>query len=409
MAIIGTLAGVRILTELLSPSVYGELALGLTIVTLINQVALAPITNGASRFYAPAVEHGTLGDYLRALRHLISKATVIIFLFGAAAISTLVIFGYFKWITLAIGSLIFAILSGYNSVLSAIQNSARQRSVVALHRGVDSWLRYGVAAGLIFFLGATSSVTMMGYLFSGLLILFSQYHFFKSRITVQISSISEYSTDIRREIWSFSRPFAIWGIFTWVRLVSDRWALGFFTTTEQVGSYAVLFQLGYYPMTVMAGVVMQIISPIFFQKVGDASEEKRNKHIFDLSRNFVVLFLGGTGILFLFVNYFHAQIFEVFVAKEYSTYSYLLPWILLASGIYAASQILVVNLMCHMNTKVMLLPTITTAVLGSLLNFIMAYYFEITGLVVSQMLFSMVYIVWMVILSINEKNKYKTV
>jgi O-antigen/teichoic acid export membrane protein len=45
--IAGSLVGVRILTGLMTSRQYGELALGMTIATLVNQVILGPLGNGA--------------------------------------------------------------------------------------------------------------------------------------------------------------------------------------------------------------------------------------------------------------------------------------------------------------------------------------------------------------------------
>ena len=49
-AVAGALIGVRVLTGILPPAQYGELALGLTIATLVNQVIMAPLTGGFFRF-----------------------------------------------------------------------------------------------------------------------------------------------------------------------------------------------------------------------------------------------------------------------------------------------------------------------------------------------------------------------
>ncbi|HNX69102.1 MAG TPA: hypothetical protein PKI45_06425, partial [Candidatus Omnitrophota bacterium] len=40
IAVMGSLLGVRILTGLMNPSVYGELALGLTVAVLIGQIIM---------------------------------------------------------------------------------------------------------------------------------------------------------------------------------------------------------------------------------------------------------------------------------------------------------------------------------------------------------------------------------
>src|SRR3989344_1784787 len=79
-AVVGSLFGVRLLTELLDPAAYGELALGMTVATLVNQTVLGPLSNGVTRFYAPAVEQGDLGGYLNAVRRLVISATGIIVL-----------------------------------------------------------------------------------------------------------------------------------------------------------------------------------------------------------------------------------------------------------------------------------------------------------------------------------------
>ncbi|MGB5196552.1 MAG: hypothetical protein WBN64_05740, partial [Candidatus Deferrimicrobium sp.] len=74
-AVAGGLFGVRLLTELMEPAAYGELALGMTVATLVNQTVLGPLSNGATRFYAPAAEAGDLTGYLAAVRRMVASAT----------------------------------------------------------------------------------------------------------------------------------------------------------------------------------------------------------------------------------------------------------------------------------------------------------------------------------------------
>ncbi len=140
MAVVGSLVGVRLLTELLNPAAYGELALGMTVATLVNQTVLGPLGAGVLRFYAPAVEQGDLDGYLKSVIRLVLSATGIIVLVILLTIAGLLITGRAVWIAIAIAAFVYAILSGYNSILSCIQNAARQRSIVALHQGMESGL-----------------------------------------------------------------------------------------------------------------------------------------------------------------------------------------------------------------------------------------------------------------------------
>lgn len=400
-AVIGALVGVRLLTELLDPAAYGELALGMTVATLVNQTILGPLGNGITRFYAPAVEQGDLGGYLNAVRRLVLSATGIMAFMALLIVVGLLIAGRMEWVTIAIAALIFALLSGYNSVLNGIQNAARQRSIVALHQGIEPWARFLTAAALMIWLGATSTIAMAGYGMGVILVLASQGAYFRKIVYKNVSKADE-EKSWREQIWKYSWPMSIFGIFTWAQLASDRWALEILATTQEVGLYAVLFQLGYYPMSMATAMAVQFLAPIFFQRAGDASHSRRNAEVHNLSWRLTGLALAVTGAVFLLSLLFHTQIFQVFVAKEYAPVSHLLPWVIFAGGVFAAGQIIALNLMSKMKTHAMMIPKIVTALLGVTFNLAGAYLFGIGGIVVAGMLFSVTYFIWMAALSKSE-------
>lgn len=400
MAVLGSLVGIRLLTELLDPVAYGELALGMTVSTLVNLTVFGPLGAGATRFYALALEQGGLGGYLDAVRRLVLSATGIIALMSLFVVIGLLVSGRTEWIAITAAALVFAILGGYNSILTGIQNAARQRSIVALHQGMESWVRFLVAAGLIWWLGTTSAVAMLGYAIGTILVLASQYVFFRK--IVHKNSIVASQRGWHEQILKYSWPFASWGIFYWAQSASDRWALELFATTQEVGWYAVLFQLGYYPVSMATGMALQFLAPIFYQRAGDASDNRRNANVHSLSWRLTGLALGATGATFLVALLFHTQIFYVFVAKEYAPMSHLLPWMVLAGGTFAAGQTIALNLMSQMKTHTMIAAKIITALLGVTFNFVGAYWYGITGIVIAGVLISVLYFAWMVILQINS-------
>lgn len=404
MAVVGSLVGVRLITGLLDPSEYGDLALGMTFAILINQIVFGPLSNGIIRFYAPSLEQGYLCEYLNAARRLLFNAIGISVLIFILTIIALWAINRNDWILIATSSIIFASLNGLNSVISGIQNAARQRSIVALHQGVESWARFLIAAVFLSCLGANSTVAMLGYAVGAALVLGSQYLYFRKIFTFKIPN-KENEKDWQKKIWNFSWPFAAYGIFTWTQLASDRWALKLFTSTQDVGLFAVLYQLGYYPISLATGMVAQFISPIFYQRAGDATDSQRNANVNKLIWRLSGFALILTFICFLITFIFHSQIFMILVNKKYVVVSHLLPWMLLSGGIFATGQILTTNLMIHLKTKTMMLVKIITALLGITFNFVGAYWYGITGVVMSSVLFSLSFFVWMVLLSILNKNE----
>ena len=398
IAILGSLVGIRILTGLMDPAVYGELALGITAVILINQVVLGPLCNGAIRFYAPAVEQGNFGGYLNAVRRLVLFSTAVIILVALLAAVGLLIAGRMKWIVVLAAAFIFAIFSGYNSILSGIQNAARQRFVVAFHQGAEPWARFLVAAGLVIVFGATSAVAMIGFSIAIIFVLASQLLFFRKIIF--INDVCAHQEKIwLKQIWNFSWPFSIFGVFTWMQLVSDRWALGIFSTMQDVGKYAALYQLGYYSISMVTGMAVQFFAPIFYQRAGDARDNQRNVNVNMLSWRLVTFVFAGIGIVFFITLLFHSQIFLFFVAKKYSSVSYLLPWMLLSGGIFAAGQIMAINLQSQMKTREMMTAKIVTALVGVGLNFAGAFLYGTSGIIIASILFSLFFFIWMAALS----------
>jgi O-antigen/teichoic acid export membrane protein len=408
-AALGSLFGVRILTELMDPASYGEFTLGLTLTTLIGQLVLGPLSNGIQRFYSAAHEVSQLYSYFRAVGQVLIWATL-----SLVAMSLMFAAGCFfyqktQWLALCLAAFGFALLSGYNAILSGIQNAARQRSIVALHQGLESWTRLGTAAALIVLIKANSLVAMLGYNISMLVLICSQLFFFKRILNQTNSDLESSQTSIkwRSKILTYSWPFATWGIFTWAQLVSDRWALELFNSTRDVGMYAVLYQLGYYPISLASGLFTQLIGPIFAKKAGDASDAQRMNHIYTLNWRLTLAVLALTLFAFALTWQFHDLIFSIFVAKQFSTISYLLPWMILSAGLYATGQTASISTAMSAETKTLLLPKICTALFGLTLNYLGAKHYGLIGVIGANLSFTSVYFLWIMLLNALKHRNLK--
>lgn len=392
-AVAGALVSVRLLTEYLAPSEFGELALGLTLASLINQTVFGPLYNGISRFYAPAAEAGELGSHLRAARGLVMAGTGVVAIVLLALCAVLLAMQRQEWLPITLAAIVFATVSGYNTVVTGLQNAARQRAVVALHQGAEPWVRVAAAIGVILMLGAFSAAALAGYVLASCGILASQWWFL--RRLRPVSGATERVHHWRQETLQYAWPFAAWGVFYWAQSASDRWALGLLASTSDVGLYAVLYQLGYYPVSMATGMVMQFLTPIFFARAGDASDRARSAGVTRLSGRLTLWSLLMTGVLGGLAFALHAEVFRVFLAREYWSASALLPWMVLGGGVFAAGQIIALNLMSQLKTRTMMVAKIGTAVLGVVFNFAGAYWFGIGGVVLAGLAFSILYLVWM--------------
>ena len=398
VAVLGALFGIRILSEMMTPSEYGLLALGLTLSTFSSQLLFGPLCAGSARFYTPAHETGELNSYLKGIHKLVLLGSGVILLLATGIIAITAWLGMKYWTALIVAALIFSIIAGYNSIASGIQNVARQRSIVALHAGMASWGRYLCAAGLMLALGVSSPMAMWGYAIATAIVLGSQYIFFRPILQAAGGEIrsSEDTSDIwQAKIISYSWPFATWGVFYWFQAASDRWALAMFSSAAEVGLFAVVYQLGYYPIALFTEMLVSLVSPILFQRAGDGTSNQRLSHASGLTKRIMGAVLLAAVAIFIITLLTHDWIFHLFVAKEYVAASYLLPWITISAGIFSAGQVLSIDRMSALDTKGLIAPKVTTAIIGGLLNILGAYMYGIEGVVAASLLFSVIYFSWL--------------
>jgi O-antigen/teichoic acid export membrane protein len=402
-ALLGALVGVRLLTQSLSPNSYGELALGLTLVGLVQQLIMGPVQQGVLRFYRPAQEATELNAYLKAVRVLLVRSSLVVIGIMVLLTAVCLIVGLGHWISLGVTSFLFALVSGYGRILDAVQMAARQRAVTAWHQALGQWLRFLLAVALMVIFGASSLVAMIGYVVASCLVLLSQFMFFRRKVAPLVASEAPAqaaaAANWRQRIQGYAWPFTTWGLFSWGQQSSDRWAIQVFSDTGSVGYYSVLYQISYTPMMLLTSLIVELITPILYGVAGDATDPARVKRARHLNSAAVAGFLVLTALGTAFALAFHAQIFALAVAPAYRVASLYLPWMVLSAGIYASGQMAVLLIMSGTKTQILIIPKITSSVLGIILNLVGAHFFGFIGVVYAGVAFSTVYLVWVLILA----------
>jgi O-antigen/teichoic acid export membrane protein len=415
LSVIASLIGLRLLTNYLSPAVFGEIALILTLATLVNQLLFGPLAGTALRFLAPAHEAGNTRAYLDATRRLTRLVTLLVGALTAVFGIGLLLFGRIDWLVFLITAVLYALFTGYNLILNGMQNAMRQRKVVAWHTAMGQGLQVIFVLAAVVYLGPTSYAAMLGYLVSAACILPSQFYFFRRKIfsLTQEEAISVTQTE-DAHLWqdkmrSYALPFVGWGAFTWAQMSSDRWALQVTSGASQVGYFAILYRLGYYPISLITNLVVQLLTPILFQKAGDASDQQRMKATYRANQWLVLISLGITAVAVLITYLLHDFIFSLFVAPEYGIISGLLPWMVLAGGLFATGQIATIGLLSEAETTMLLAPKIGTAVLGTVFNFAAATFWGLSGVVWAVSMTAAVYVVWVILLAQQRQKERQVV
>jgi O-antigen/teichoic acid export membrane protein len=391
--------GVRYLAGELGPAAYGELALALTALMLSQQVLIGPLHGGLLRLYAPASEAGDTGSLWQAGRRLLGQGALALFALTLALSAVLLLTGHAGWIPVLTATGGYAVLSGYSYAIGGLQVASRDRPSVAWLQGGGEVLRVVTAVTMVVVVSRSATGAVLGYVIATAILLGLQYVWLTRHRPHQPThdspgGIQPGAAEWRARLIRYSWPFATWGCFYWGQVASERWALQAFDGTEAVGRYALLYQLGYLPASMIANALVQLITPIVFQRAGDGTDPAR----IAAARRFVFRVVGGgfAAAMLLAVAAFvlHEWVFEALLAPIYWENSHLWPWMILAGGLFAIGQVATLLPLARSMSQALVKPKIVTSLMAIFLNVIGAWRFGVAGVVAANVCFSAVYLIW---------------
>lgn len=189
--------------------------------------------------------------------------------------------------------------------------------------------------------------------------------------------------------------------------MSDKWALQYFASTADVGYYGVLYQLGYTPLTLLTSIMVTYLAPLIFKK-HSISNNGHNKNIaLTIAWKAAFLMIALALFMTILTYLFYPVIYRLLVSGEFFSSSFLLPWVLLAGGLFAAGQIISLNILSNLSPGLMLKPKVMLSIIGIIINIIAAKYYGLTGVIFAINIYSLIYLFWMSYLAytIQKINK----
>ena len=387
LSLIFNILGLKWVTYLVEPTVFGQFTLILSYIFII-ELLFGVLAQGIGRYYFLSKERKEYNILKKVFYHFLK--------FIGSFLMGLMMF-------------VFAIVSGVSNIISLIQNSERQRVIVSLHEMLDKVLKFGLAGIFILVLASSVKVLMLGYVVAVVIIACSQLYFYNKTIRlifhkeekdINYQKFSQYKNDILK----YSTPFLVWTIFYWVQINSDKWLIDSYFSKKEVGLYQIINQYGFQLINMATGMLSLFMLPILFKKA--TKIEERDSIIESINLNNKV-----SKILFLLFLFFvpftfliHKTLFNILVSPEFTTYSYLFPFMVFAGGCFAVAQLLSTNYLISFSTKLLIAPKIFISIIGICVNLFCIKYYGLLGLVVGILLTNLIYLIWMFIGGIYLKR-----
>jgi len=410
LGFIGGFIGIKVLTNLMGPNGYGQLAIGLTIAGLFNTYVYGPVANVVIRYFSVYRDRDNLGSFFSVLR----KSHRILALGGVClAVVACGSTGYFlggEWALIILLSCLYGVTSGINVSFISLQNAIRQRKIVALHQGADVWLRIGLSIALLFLFSKSGCFALLGYLIGTLLVTISQRFFALKNETIRKNwhvPATDPSLEKKtfKEFSDYASSFTIFAVFASFSLYADRWILQGLFGSSAVGMYAAIYQIAASPVSIFFTMVSQLIVPIVFERAGSMTNMSQVESSGKLLRQ-TILVSSLVAIVITVVAYLFGELLVgILTNATFAKNSGLLWIIVMGLSLFNLGQQLAMKGLSFNQPRIYLWPKILQAVSLLVLAYVLAHYLGIAGVAWAVCLSSVVYVV--AVVAVNRRLHLK--
>ena len=403
LAFLGGVVGIKLLTNLMPPEGYGELALGITIAGIVNMFLFGPLAQVVVRYYSICREQGTLDAYSRILTGLHRKA---IYLLIGVSVPVIVLVGIafgISWAVLVAVALIFSIPSGLQGSIQSLLGALRDRRAAAMTQGADSWLRLGLGAMFVALVAPNGFWALIGYIFGSLIVLLIQFKVIRRHNFGTSARTTPVELDAMRraEMLGYALPFVAFATMSSIGQYADRWLLLGSGGANDVGIYAALYQIASAPVVFLMSVAMQLVIPVVFGRVGDLSSQLRLQGGRGLLSR-TLLMIGFVYLALTLITYFWAeQLVTLLTNSEYARQANVLWLLVLALSLYNLTQYMTVLGFSMNRPKAYFWPKLGHAITLLVTGMLLVRVYGIAGMVYALVISAIVHIVWVAL--VNSK------
>ncbi|MDD2734700.1 MAG: oligosaccharide flippase family protein [Desulfuromonadaceae bacterium] len=406
LGFVGGFIGIKVLTNLMGPNGYGQLALGLSIAGVLTTYVYGPIANVVARYFAVYRERSALAVYFTVLRRWHFRLAVGLSLLAVVIAGFAGIWVNLEWALLVLFSALFGISSGINSSYLSMQSAIRQRKIVALHQGFDVWLRIGISIALLWLFSNSGYVVLLGYLCGTLLITVSQHWFAMKNDDIRQywhseSLKEELLNDGRREFVAYATPFVFFAGFAIVSLYADRWIIQVVGGASMVGVYAAIFQIASSPVNLLFSLINQLMVPIVFERAGAMSSQVQVRESAALLRQTVLASASASFLIITGAFFFSDPIMRIFTNRLYAASHNVLWIVVLGLVLYNIGQIFCLKGMYSNQPNVYFWPKGVQALTLLIFGYLFAWHYGLVGMAWALCFSSTLYV--MAVLIVNNR------
>lgn len=319
---LGTLVGIRILTGIVKPEVFGAVALLMGVAALILGSFGTPLGQAAMRFYSRSETSNSVVPLRQVIRGMLRRLVIpgsVPFIAAAG----IYIFGWDgSWEVVVLLALL-VIVDIVRTLECSLLNAARRQRPFALWVAAEAWARPLAAAVLVMVMGATTGAVLGGYALASVVVLAVVLVVMPREWFTGENSGGEVPKDMVRDISRYALPLVPLGLVAWVSGLTDRYLIGGMLGLAQAGIYVAAYGLVSRPFLMMGHIMELTLRPVYQNAVARNDLAKANRVL----NTWLLLLVPVLSLGFFVVLGWHAQIAALLLGEKFRSGSHLMPWI----------------------------------------------------------------------------------
>ncbi|MGZ8184375.1 MAG: lipopolysaccharide biosynthesis protein [Methylobacter sp.] len=371
---VALLAGTRILTELVAPDVFGQVALLNGFVALGVTLFSYPFICAGMRIAPECINKQERDDLYGVVASLtaLSMALAIGFLVAGGAV-----YGYFTHSDIGLfmlAGILLAVTVRRELGIQLLIGERRQRDA-SLWQTSDSILRPVLAISLVGWLGGKVEWVLLGYILAS--VASNTLWAIVQPLTVEktVWLRPRIVRNFRRDVWAYALPLIPMELIFWVNGLGDRYVIGYLMTAVDVGLYAATYTIINEAFNRSAMILLRTFQPAYFQSIS----LNRMKEGFSLLWLWIgcVFALGVIGVSLLLLT--KDWVASLVLAKSYHSAVTLMPAIAVGCAFHALGAVLAQPLLASKRPRSLLIGRICGAITAAICIPLMVKYYGLPG------------------------------
>jgi O-antigen/teichoic acid export membrane protein len=397
LSALGTVVGLRILTQCLEPAAFGVVSLALGAAALALGLTCTPLTQAAMYFYPSLASQGD-GPALRGALWRGCARTLPWLLAGGAIVALPYVMAGSGSVGIVVATAALLVCDIWRSVSLCLLNVASEHKRYGIWMALEAWGRPLCASAAVLLVSRSAVAVLWAYAAVSLTL-----NLALSQRPANIGTTAPRAAELDRRMWHYALPLVPLGLLGWANGLSDRYIIGAMLSLQDTGTYAAAYALASRPLLLLSATFEQVMRPIYQTAVSAGRTERAAM----LLRYWLVGLAAASALVVLIIIFWRHELAAILLGERFRSGANLMPWVAAGYGILSLSYVYERVCLAHARTRRVLAVELVSGVAAVIMTVTAVHLWGLIGAAAAVPCYFSVQLCAAIVLSRNSRPMFR--